>query len=269
MASGVLLGRHQRSGWVVIVTLAVGMAVGGMGCQVAPGPTLDGAYRLYEAGETGAAFADAAELAGRAKSGQRFEAAYLAGLSAKDLGDGRSAVRYLIQATRSPDPVLAGDAGVTLGTVHAEAGRHQAAADAYLAAADRLIGEGRAKASFFAAVAQQKLGQWAQARTNFILARAQSADPILKRRATEQLRVSGFTIQLGAFRNAANARGVAEGIAAEAVALGLGRPRLVASVLPETGSVTLVHVGTFSTFGSAALRRDAMGVEGVIVPISE
>ncbi|MEM6551740.1 MAG: hypothetical protein AAF750_06405 [Planctomycetota bacterium] len=254
---------------MLMVVVAGWLIVGGVGCQVAPGPTLDGAYRLYDAGEKRAAFEDAAELAGRGKSGQRFEAAYLAGLSAKDLGDGRSAVRYLSQATRSPDPVLAGDAGVTLGTVHAEAGRHQAAADAYLAASDRLTGEARAKASFFAAVSQQKLGQWAQARTNFILARAQSSDPILERRATEQLRVSGFTIQLGAFRNAGNARGVAEGVAAESVAMGLGEPRLVASVLPETGAVTLVHVGTFSTFGSAALRRDALGVEGVIVPISD
>lgn len=250
---------------------AVGLLMGLClaGCQVSQSPTLDGAYRAYEAGDTAIAFAAAAELANQSKNVQRFEAAYLAGLAARDQGDDAGAVRYLRRATRSPDPALAGDAGVTLGTVHAEAGRHQAAADAYLAAADRLTGEGRAKASFFAAAAQQKLGQWAQARTNLILARARTSDPILERRATEQLRVSGFTIQVGVFRNPDNARSKAEGLAAQAVSMGLGEPRLVASVLPGRGAVTLVHIGTFSTFGSAALRRDALGVEGLIVPISE
>ncbi len=237
------------------------------GCTQGPPPSLDAAYGAFNAGELKAAYAQAVAVAKDPLNPDHDEAAYLAGRSAKQLDKPRDAAVWLTRAAQGNDPAIRGEAAVALGTLYAEQGDHQRAADTFLYAADHLPGDDRARATYFAARSQQRLGQWASARTNLILARAYAQDPALRQRANDQLAVTGYTIQTGAFLDDQRAQEAALSIAPNAEELGLGAPRLVPAMV-EGRPVTLVHLGEFSTYLSAQAFRQRLGVEAVIAPIA-
>ena len=253
---------------LTVVTIAVAGCQQGqkLGLVADPGE----ASAAYERGDFTEAFDKGKSVARYGERVNRPVAAYIAGMSARRLGDDANALRFLRQAaTTTGDTDLAADAWATLGILYSERGEYSNAAHALLRAAERYTGEDQARAYFHAAIAQQKLGRWPQARTNLILARAQSDEPGFWQRVTEQLNVTGYTIQTGAFRERANARRAAEDLARRARTLGLPQPRLVDSTDTRGSRVTLVQVGEFATFASARATRDRLGaIAAVIVPLA-
>lgn len=238
------------------------------GCiQSQPVATLDDANSAYQRGDYEQAYSFASEIASAEPSLDSAEAAYVAGLSAGELGRTDKAVKYLRRAAEGFDKELAANAGVMLGLAYSTQERYALATDALLDAAPVLTGEDRAKAYFYAAIAQQKLGRWASARDHFTLARASSADPAFRKQIEEQLAVNGYTLQLGSFTNVENAQTAADQIRESAKENRLGEPRLIPN--RARPGQTLVHLGRFTTYGSAATYRDQLGVPGAfIVPVA-
>ena len=195
----------------------------------------------------------------------RYEAAYLAGLSAQTLGQLQNASKTLNKAKASPDPSLATDAADALGLVYSQQGRYAEAQRELLWAAERLDGERKARAYFYAGIAQQKLGQWSQARTTLVLARGLTREASFKTQIDQQVSVTGWTLQLGAFLDRQSARNLAESIAARSRDMRLGLPRLVNGQNASGESITFVHVGQFTSYQSAARYRDALDTPGVLI----
>lgn len=231
----------------------------------APSATIAEITAFYEAGDYQAAYDTARPVAWDRFRADRFEAAYLAGLSAQALGDLPEAEKMLLKALGTEDESLAADASDALGLVYSQQGRYNAAHERLFWAAERLTGERKARATFYAGIAQQKLGQWSQARTTLIVAKNQSNDQVLRDQIDEQIQVTGWTLQLGAFSDRERARSRAQTVAAKSRDMQLGLPRLVNGTTATGEAVTFVHVGQFTSYQSAMRYRDALGVPGVII----
>jgi len=230
---------------------------------------LAAAQSAYNGGDYHGAYRRATHVYSIARGSTRDEAAYLAGISAQRLGNGPAAQSHLQAAARAADRRLAAEANASLGLLHSEQGRFDLAARDLTRAAADLEGQDKANAHFYAAVAQQKLGQWPQARTNLVLARAATQDPAFRHQVEAQLAVTGYTIQVGAFRSEANARTAADRAAPAATSQRVGLPRLVASTDSRGLPVTLVHVGRYATFAAANQARHQLGdQQAIIVPLS-
>ena len=254
--------------WAVMLGVVVSL---GAGCQQMQRLTPDvrDATEAYERGDYETAYRKGSSVARSGRDDEQMLGAYVAGMAARRMGDTANAARYLNQAVDAEDERLAADAAATLGILYSEQGRYSDAAHTLLRAAELYTGEDRARAYFHAGIAQQKLGRWPQARTSLILARSASRDPRFWQRVEEQLNVTGYTIQTGAFRDAENAQRAAAELAERAEAAGLSDPRLVRSSDPASGAVTLVQIGEFATFASARAVRDRIGADGaVIVPLA-
>lgn len=220
---------------------------------------------LYAQGDYRTAYDLGKQIAFDRFRNDRYEAAYIAGLSAEKLGDLRSADKMLNKALASPDETLAVDAADALGLVYSRQGRYTEAQRQLLWAAERLKGERQAKAYYYGGIAQQKMDYWSQARTTLILARGLSRDAALRAQIDQQISVTGWTLQLGAFTDAERARTQAEEVAATARDMKLGLPRLVTGTSGEGTPVTFVHIGQFTSYQSATRYRDALGKPGVII----
>ncbi|MEM6749632.1 MAG: SPOR domain-containing protein [Planctomycetota bacterium] len=258
-----------RGGLLGLVLASTSLGVGLTGCAPQGVGSLEQANGLYAGGEYRLAYEEARRvMADRTQSARADEAAYVAGLSAHKLGETSRAIRYLDQASQAGDARTAFDAAVSLGSVYTEAGRHDHAAGAFHRASELSGGDDQARALFYAAVAEQKLGRWDSARTTLWLVIGKAQDPALRRQAEEQLTVTGYTIQAGAYRDAANANQTAERIAARAAELGLGAPRLVSRRGPDGRTVTLVQVGEFGTFEHAVQNVRRLGEPAVVVKLA-
>ncbi|MEM9348136.1 MAG: SPOR domain-containing protein [Planctomycetota bacterium] len=227
--------------------------------------TIEEVSVAYGQGDYQAAYDMGRQIAWDRFRNDRYEAAYLAGLSAQSLGQLRNADTMLNRAKATPDPSLATDAADALGLVYSQQGRYAEAQRELLWAAERLDGERKARAYFYAGIAQQKLGQWSQARTTLVLARGTTRDAGFRQQIDDQVQVTGWTLQLGAFTDRSSARDLAESIAAKSRDLKLGLPRLVSGATSSNEPVTFVHVGQFTSFQSATRYRDALGTPGVII----
>jgi tetratricopeptide (TPR) repeat protein len=233
-------------------------------CQSDHASRLNQVYKDYEADRFAEAFDNAKRVEAAASGPVAVEAAYMAGVSGVRLKRDAEAEPYLVKATRSADGRMAGEAHAELGLIHLRRDNHARAADAFESAAERLDGQDKANAYYYAGVARQQIGQNARARVNLTLARGHSTDPAFTQRINEQLNVTGYTIQLGAFQDAANATRLANEVAPQAAAAQLGAPRLVPS--PQKG-LTLVQVGQFSTVATAEAAKRRLGRSDAIVVV--
>jgi tetratricopeptide (TPR) repeat protein len=213
----------------------------------------------------------ARKLVERASGHDRDTAAFVAGLSSRKLGADAAAQRYLQVASDSSDRLLAADSLSQLGLIYAAESRYEASARVLLRCAPMYAGIDRANAYYYAAIAQQKLGRWPQARTNLYLARcAAGGDRAFTQRVAEQLAVSGYTLQIGAYRQSANARAAADRIGPGASQLRLGKPRLVSATDSAGKGLTLVQIGEFALFASAQQVRKALNQpNAIIVPLGK
>ncbi len=264
MILGQWRGLQAWGGCLVGVVLLVG------GCAGSPTPDrFAGMYQAYERGAYDQAYDEAVRLERAATGYQRDQAVYMAGLAAQRLGRRQDALFYLQEAARSDDRKLAGDATASLGLLYAEMGQYALSARMLLDAAQMLEGQDRANAFFYAAISQQKLGRQAQARTNLWLAHGASRDSDFRRRVLDQLTVTGYTLQVGAFHNRENAQRAAEQLAQRTTEFRLSAPRLIDGTDSSGQRTTFVQVGNFSTFESARRARERLGVTGaIIVPLA-
>lgn len=241
-----------------------------LGCQGPAGPgTLAEARLDYDAGRYRDALSGAERVAKMTEPPLRDEGAYLAGIAAARADQPAKAERYLARASRADDPALAADAAAELGLFYRSRGNHAGAIRAFEQAARGLTGDDRAQALFYAAVAQQRLGRWTQARTNLLAARAAATDPALRARIGDQLNVTGYTVQLGAFADTDNARRAAADLLAAARAARLSPPVLARGVDRLGRPLTLVQVGQFATFDAAVRARNLLDLpDAFIVPLA-
>jgi len=248
--------------------LAAGLLLIGAGCgSSGPYASLADANGAYQRGDYPQAYAFASAISNDGPSLDRFEAAYIAGLAATQLGQDAKAVKHLKRAVRAYDKQVASDAGVMLGLAYTRQGRDAQAAETLIAAAPRQKGEAQAKAYFHAADAQQRLGRWASARDYLLLAKSKTKDPSLVAAIDERLAVNGFTLEIGSFADAANAEAAAVKYNAVAKKIGIKGTRMVED--PARAGRVRVHLGEFSTFASAASYREPLGVpDAFVVPIT-
>lgn len=253
--------------------LAVVMTIGAMlgGCATLnDSPDLAKASSAYQAGEYARTYQLASPLASTYIGEGSYHAAYLAGLSAEQLGRPSTAAMYLRMASRSDDKTLSGDAAAALGMLYAKQGRYRESAEALKQAAGQLTGENQAHAYFYEGIAEQKLGLWSQARMHLVIARSKTNSPSFQQQINEQIDVTGYTLQTGAFSDRARAKAAAQKLAEKARGKQIGLPRLVRSDSSSgNGSLTLVQIGQFSSFDSANHARQILGNDqAIIVPLS-
>lgn len=251
------------------VGLAALMCLVVVGCKTDRGPSpTEQAQVQFQQGDYARAQVTASRAATTAGGAERGLAHYMAGISAYRLGNMETAERYLRVAAQSGDGALAADASSTLGLIYSQMGRYAEAAAAFLRGADLQEGEDRAQAYFYAGVAQQKLGQWPQARTSLLLARKSTRDTGLIGQIDQQLAVTGYTIQVGAFTNRDNADKLAAQYAGRAASAKVGSVFVTPGAGSDGRAVNLVQVGRFATFGAANQARELLGdLDAVIVPL--
>ncbi|MEX2215707.1 MAG: SPOR domain-containing protein [Phycisphaeraceae bacterium] len=240
------------------------------GCQTGPQgrnhPQLKSAYEAYHRGDHTAAYAAAKPLAD-AYNESSMEAAYLTGLCAYQLRNSAEAERYLNTAARGNNSDVAGDSLAMLGRLYAEQNRHERATAAYLSASRRLEGQDRAQALYQAGISQQSLGQWTYARGNLMLARSASRDASFIQRIDQQLKVVGWTIQVGAYSHVSNAQVAAQDLNQRPVAQYVGETRLVPATDVGGNQIILVQVGQFPSEANATAARGRVGTGAVVVPM--
>lgn len=196
----------------------------------------------------------------------RDQAAYTAGLAAIRLEQPQKAQELLLRAAEGPDVAVRADALVALGRLYDANDEHALAAEAMLKAADLLQGDQRAQALLAAASSQQKLNRLPQGRTTLVRARGAATSPGLKRQIERQMLGTGYTIQVGAYTDEAEAQRAAEELIDPATAARLGPPKLSSVQDARTGQwLTLVQVGEFTTFASAQEAQRRLGAEGSMV----
>ena len=254
----------RRAG--VLVTLLLLLHAAGCGSS-GPYASLADANGAYQRGDYPQAYAFASSISNDGPSLDRFEAAYIAGLAATQLGEDDKAVKHLKRAVRAYDKQMASDAGIMLGLTYARQGRDAEAAQTLIGAAPGQTGEPQAKAYFHAADAQQRLGRWASARDYLLLAKTKTKDALLVAAIDQRLAVNGFTLEIGSYADPAYADAAAAKYDTLAKEIGIKGTRMVED--PARAGRLRVHVGEFSTFASAASYREPLGVpDAFVVPIT-
>lgn len=241
-----------------------------IGCSGGPEPpAMETIVSAYDGGDFGRAYEDGA-LRAASRADDAAMAAYLAGVSAGRLQAYADAERLLIQAGRDADRGLAADAYASLGLVYAEQDKFSESADAFQRAADRYTGENRARALYFGAIAQQKLGLFEEAQDDLFEARAATTDGAMREQIDRQMEVVGFTIQIAAYRDRDDAERDAERVGAKTNNLKMGPPRLVSSTDARGVPVTVVQVGRFPSAPAAkSVLENLNEPTAVVVPLAE
>lgn len=193
------------------------------------------------------------------------QAAYMAGMSAYKLGRNNEAIQSLTQAARSSDKSMAGDSQATIGLIYASQNNHRPAAKHFLLAANLLTDQPKANAYFYAAVSQQKIGRWSDARAHLSLARNASDDQTFKSQVDDQFAVTGYSLQVGAYSDVANAQKAAENWARKIQEFRIGQPRLVPQTTADGTAVTAVQFGQFSSYATALMARQDLADKTIIV----
>ncbi len=259
---------HRHATPRALVAIA-GMALSIVwGCGAQDISRLHALRTAYRRGDYDQAYQQAQSLihAGSLAPKYKAEAAYIAGFSAYRLKAWGNAQESLLLATHGPDTALTGDALTMLGLIYLQQGQDRLAVQMLLDATHHLAHPSdRARAYFYAAKTQQRLGQWAQARVSLSLARSNTQDPNLKGRIAHQLGVTGFTLQVGAFTDQANARRAAAKLSTQATGHTLGPPRVLPAIDAHGKQLFLVQVGSFSDNASADRAHRTLGQPAAIV----
>lgn len=200
----------------------------------------------------------------------RQEAAYFAGKAAAKLKRPGEAAALMNEASNHPDLKLRGDALAERGLALCELEQFDAGARHLLKASEILEGEAKGQAYYHAAIAEQKMGYWPQARTHLIDAMRFTADPAQQAQIRQQLAYTGYTLQLGPFPGEAAARQAAEKWSAAVTKEGLPAPLIQQSTDAAGRPAWVVRAGQFTTWDSANGRRKSMGADqAVIVPLAK
>ena len=254
-----------------LVLLAGSIGIGGCQALSPPPPSarIERARTAYNSSNYRKAYREAMMATGNHDGAVRDEGTYLAGMSAYKMGQIASAERHLRTAAHSGEPLLSGQSQAQLGLIYSKQNRYGAASEPLLGAARKLHGQDRANAYYYAGIAQQNLGRWAQARTSLTLARNASKDPTFQQNATDKLAVTGYTIQFGAFGSETNAQRQAKQITSRLRPARAGLVRIKPSDNAGSSTLYVVHVGQYTTFESALATRNRIGAnEAIVVPLT-
>jgi len=244
-----------------------------LGCADQGATPLAGAEADFAGGRYAQAYDSAAGVSRTPtySDNTRTRASYIAGASAYRLRNEEAAQQHLEYATTSKDPAISADARVQLGLLFTEQNKFRLAAEHFLTAAESLSGPERANAYYYGGIAQQKDGRWASARTSLSMAQSLSTDPAFRNRVREQLRVTGFALQVAAYNTEEPARGLVNGLTPKAKQERMVLPKIVPTVDPASKqTVYTVQVGQFSSWPTAMMARDTLGVsKAAIVPLMQ
>lgn len=247
----------RRPASIVLTATSLAVLAGASGCAATGSTSLDRAIASYDAGDYDGSYqrAQAARATGSTRA--RAEAAYVAGLAAVRLDRNATARPLLEQAVASGSPKVAGQAGVTLGTLLLDDREPLAAARAFDAASEHLQGESLARARMLAGVAYRDAGRAAEARDRFDRA-ARTTDGSTGSRAALEISRTGFTIQCGAFRTREAAVSHAATVSTAAAARGMPKASVVR--LDRAGSVRwVVRLGHYPDRSIAQSQLDRLG----------
>jgi len=220
---------------------------------------------LYDARKYRQARLAALDVADGSFGRQRDEARYLAGLSAYRLGKSNEALRDLTPLIRNADDDLAGNAAATAGLIHIDAGRDDEALDVLRIAARKLEGNDRGRVYQYIGQIHQRAGRWAEARTAMSLALSNARDSDLRQVIREQMNVSAFTLQFGAFANPAIADQRLKKVAPQVTAKRIGAAVVNPSITRTGERLYLVQAGRFVTHDQADQARDRLNIRDVII----
>lgn len=220
---------------------------------------------LYEARKYRQARLAALDVADGSFGRQRDEARYIAGLSAYRLGKSNEALRDLTPLIRNADDDLAGNAAATAGLIHIDAGRDDEALDVLRIAARKLEGNDRGRVYHYIGQIHQRAGRWAEARTAMSLALSNARDPDLRQVIREQMNVSAFALQFGAFASPSHAHQRLKQVAPEVIAKRIGAVVINPSVTRSGERLYLVQAGRFVTHDQADQARDRLSIQDVII----
>ena len=252
----------------VLVILAL-VTIGLQGCGSQRSSTLDEACRNYRLGRYQVAMDQAMSSRYTGSSRDRLEAAYIAGLSAARLGDRDTARDMLERAVTSPDRAVAGNANATLGTVLLSVGQPLEAARCFDRASELLTGDDVSRARLDAGHAYRDAGLLTEARKRFDAA-GNTSNVTQRARSKQEIDVTGFAIQAGAFREWDNAMEHAGKVSEVAARVGMPQARIV-SVQRDDRRLHLVQLGSYPDRSwAAAERRKLEGAfQGLtVVPIA-
>ena len=196
---------------------------------------------------------------------KRDQAAYLAGLSAYQLGDLSSAQRQLMTAAESPDRATAGRAKAVLGLVRVNQDRPSDGALLLAEASGVLAGEDSRQAAYQASMAYREAGDDASARTWRRIADGRQTGGQQALAMNSGASVGRFSLQAGAFRQRKHADNAARNVAQLVQQHGLGGIRIIESRDERGRILYLVQFGEFQTRLSASNARRLVGRLDVIV----
>lgn len=262
-----------RAGLLLIVSTTLA------GCNGGSQAGLQRALADYNAQRYSEAHERAAKISQSAPTGRREEAAYLAGLSAYQMGRNDEAERQLVIGSAATDLQTAAKARAMLGQVRLDQQRPREAASLLAEASRGLDGPDAQKAAYNAGIAYQRLGdnnaaqQW--------LATANGESPVQITPAKQSGRSSvaagtrgrplsepaSFTLQVGAFRERKRAQQAAEDAQKLASRDGLGQVRITPRQDERGRAIYVVQFGWFPTRDSAAAARAKLGrLEYIVAP---
>jgi len=251
------------------ILMVSGMTILGAmsGCATTQADDLAAANAAYDRGDFKTAYAKSTQIVMLPTStpDNAGQAMYRAGMSAYRLNDLPNAQMHLERAIQSHDPQLSATAKAMLGLVSSQQGLYDKAASNFIEAAEVMQGQDKANAYFYAGVAQQKSGRWPQARINLSMAMSTSRDELFRQRVRDQMKITGYTLQLGAFGSAEAAKKLADQYTVKSADLKLGVPRVVPATDPDGKAMYLVQVGQFTSYPTAIQWRDQLGASAATV----
>lgn len=224
-----------------------------VGCNNNKTTSMNDAYRNYESGRY-------LEAYNESKDSDSDSANFIAGVSAYRLGKAWDAIRHLKEVSNSVDPNIHTGANNTLGLIYEGRKDYSNALVYYRKSLKYATGEDYARTHYQIGVIEQKIGQWANARSHFSLASTRSKDPTLRTLAMQKLNSTGFTIQLGAYSSRRNADKRVKAVAYKASFLKQGAPKIILSKTSAGLTRYLVQVGRYSTYESAQAARRRLGL---------
>jgi len=215
---------------------------------------LDRAIESYHQGDYRAAREDAGIVLADARSSRRYEAAYIAGISAYQLGYVDEADRRLSFAIEARDDDVRARAKAMLGQIRIEQQRYEEAEELLTDAAADLDAEDAREARELAAKA--RAGSTSGVRT---------ASSPAERHSPPARTSPGFALQAGAFRERPRAEATAQAWSAKAEQHALGRVRIIPQQDDRGRTLHVVQFGSFSSRFDAKRVRDAIGDLEIIV----
>ena len=282
-ASGIILWMSDKHMDVAIVKNAVGRvsALAGLvislilaGCESAPkAGSMNQAVNDYNSQRYEQAFEQASAAQERGDTAGRADAAYIAGLSAYQMGRLDEAEMRFMTASKSSSPETAAKAKAMLGQIRLDQRRPRDAAVLFVDAAPNLTGEDARKCAYNAGVAYQQAGdlqsakKWIAQSGGYSSTARSTSSAATKSTSVAKNSASGFTLQVGAFREKKRAQQAAEEAQRLADRDGLGKVRIISRRDERGSQMYLVQFGSFPTRDAAAARTK-LGRLNYIVALS-